>query len=115
MTIINNISHRGDNLLTQNQETPKILTRVKWLRVALISLVLLCVLEIWITSRLATYGTKVQEIQQATARLTLENQILESKIAEKSSLANLEKTASVYGFAPMKNFDYITPQKLAAK
>jgi hypothetical protein len=47
--------------------------------------------------------------------LELENQILQTEIAEKSSLRNVEDIATKLGFADIKKLSYIKEQNLASK
>lgn len=71
-------------------------------------------LEIWMVTRLSTYGHKIQELKVAKANLELENQIIENQIAEKSSLISLEEKAEAYGFSNIKNLEYVKPASLAS-
>lgn len=72
------------------------------------------ILEIWMTNRLSTYGSKIQEINDLKSQLTLENSLLENEIAQDSSLSVIEVKANSLGFESIKNIDYIKPEALAA-
>lgn len=86
----------------------------KILRFGVVGLFLLLFVEIWISSRLATYGDEIQELKNAQAELKLENQMLENSIAERASLVTLEPQAQALGFGTSKNVEYLKPANLAA-
>ncbi len=69
---------------------------------------------LWSVNRLSTYGEKIQELKNAQARLELENQILENKIAAESSLNSIEKKAVALGFDSVKNYQYLKSPELAS-
>ncbi|MDO8498817.1 MAG: hypothetical protein Q7S44_03455 [bacterium] len=83
-------------------------------KVGLVCLFALLFIEIWLSSRLATYGNKIQELKTAQAELKLENQILENSIAEHTSLISLEPQATALGFTTIKTIEYMKPLNLAA-
>ena len=73
------------------------------------------VLEIWSVNRLATLGPKINTLEQAKAKLTLENQVLENEIAQKSSLSEVEDQSKQLGFQRIKSVIYLGPDNLALK
>lgn len=87
----------------------------KIIKVCCFIFVAIVVLEIWAVNRLSTYGYKIQEIEQAEVALNLENQILENKISQQSSLINIENKASDLGFATISKIDYLKTPSLASK
>lgn len=84
------------------------------IRVGVVTLLIIFFLEIWMVTRLSTYGNKIQEMKDNKANLLLENQILENAISEKSSLALIEKKALLLGFEPIKKIESIKPSGLAS-
>lgn len=77
-------------------------------------LIIVFILEIWMVNRLSTYGTKIEQLQEAEVNLKLENQILENQIAQNSSLAQIEERSSLLGFGNTKNLEYIKSPALAS-
>lgn len=77
----------------------------------LIAIVSVVVLEIWVMNRLSTYGEKIGEIEHAIESLRLENQILENKVAQKSSLYQLKKYGANLGLDKIKKIEYIDPNQ----
>lgn len=73
------------------------------------------VLEIWSVNRLATLGSRINNLEQTKAALTLENQVLANQIAEKSSLSKIEVTSIQLGFQKIKSVVYLGPDNLAYK
>lgn len=71
--------------------------------------------EIWVVNRTATYGDKIYQLKHAQADLELENQVLSNTIAQVSSMALLEKKATVLGFNTINHIEYIKfSEKLAS-
>ncbi len=73
----------------------------------------LSVLEIWTVNRLASYGVEINNLEKAKSDLSIENQLLEKKIAEKQSLRVNEKISKNLGFERIKNFQYFKDHNLA--
>lgn len=63
-------------------------------------LIVVFVLEIWVSNRLSTNGRQIQDIKKIQADLILENQILENSIAQNMSLGIIEQRAKSLGFFP---------------
>lgn len=95
----------------ENESNKKIVKAVKI--VAVVFLVVFFI-EIWVSTRLSTYGNKIQDLKVAKAGLELENQVLENEIAEKTSLLSIEFQANIYGFDTAKNLEYVKPLNLAS-
>ncbi|MFH0937016.1 MAG: hypothetical protein V1808_01860 [Candidatus Daviesbacteria bacterium] len=98
--------------IKQEEERPK-KRLLKVIRVTVVLVLVIFFLEIWMMTRLSTYGNKIQELKQTKDAITLENQILENTIAKNSSLNLVEKKASQLGFGSIKNLEYIKPTALA--
>ncbi len=86
----------------------------KLVKFSLAAFLVIFLLEIWTVNRLATFGDKIQQIEDTRASLELENQYLKSQIAEQSSLPVVEKKAAELGFVPMENLAYLQTTSLAA-
>lgn len=71
------------------------------------------VTEVWAANRLSTYGEQIAKITQETQQLTLENQLLENEIAQKSSFNQVEKHAKILGFEEIQHVQYLQPLDLA--
>lgn len=81
--------------------------------ILVIALVPLIVLAIWATNRLATYGEQINQLEKTKRALTLENEVLANKIAEKSSLSKTEQQSLNLGFEKIKNVESIQLPNLA--
>ena len=92
---------------------PELLIRKKILVLPITIIILVAILEIWVVNRLASYGDQIGNLEQTQARLKIENQLLENKIAEKSSLMEAEKLVNRLGYQKVKNFEYIKAENLA--
>lgn len=86
----------------------------KFIKIGAVLFFVVLMLEIWMTNRLSTYGSKIEEMKEAQAKLTLENQVLENQVAQKSSLLSLESKAGQLGFNSIKNPEYYHPASLAS-
>ncbi|GEM_PF-1627628 len=86
----------------------------KTLKIGVVFFLLILAVLLWSVNRLSTYGEKIQELKVAQARLELENQVLENKIAQGASLHSIEKKASVLGFDSVKNYQYLKSPELAS-
>ena len=71
------------------------------------------IIEIWAVNRLSTYGEKLSMIEQQKQELTLENQTLGDEIATRSSLAEIEKYATAFGFVDTTKVSYLPNEGLA--
>ena len=86
----------------------------RFIKAALVLIIIIFIFEIWVVNRLSTSGYKIEELKKAQAILELENQVLASRIAEESSLWKMEEKALFLGFKNIKNFDYLKPLNLAS-
>lgn len=102
-----------ERLIKQREHTsPKTKLR-SFIKVVILLFILSIVLELWLLSRLSTYGHKINEMDMAKQQLELENQVMENTLAYKTSYKEIENTAEQLGFASIKNIDYITPTNLS--
>lgn len=104
------------NLLTQNQRSSSIvesLNRNKIIRILFLLLVIVLIVEVWTVNRLSTLGGKIRELKIAKANLEIENQLLESKILEHSSLYFIEEQSYKLGFSNIKDVEYLKTENLA--
>lgn len=85
-----------------------------YLKVSVVFLLAIFALEVWMVNRLSTYGEKLNQIKLAESKLQLENQLLENKIAQKSSLLQTTKNSGQLGFSEIKNVEYIKPLNMAS-
>ena len=74
---------------------------------ALLSLLILGIAEVWINNTMATFGTKYENISSLQQSIKTENQILEDELALQLSLANIATKSSVLGFSRPKDVQYL--------
>lgn len=67
----------------------------------------LVVLQVWANNTLAMYGSKLDSISQLDSSLELENQVIENKIAELSSLNNIASKSATLGLSTPKSVQYL--------
>jgi len=67
----------------------------------------LIVAQVWANNTLATFGKGFDEIQQKDAALQLENQVLENKIAELSSINKIASESATLGLTTPKSIQYV--------
>lgn len=67
----------------------------------------LVIAEIWANNTLASFGKRFEDIQVMDQSLRLENQILENKIAEVSSLNNIASKSAELGLGSPKSIQYL--------
>jgi hypothetical protein len=72
-----------------------------------IGLIVLMVMEIWVSHNFVISGAKLQEIENLQSSLTLENQILEDNIASSSALVKVASSAATLGLITPSNIQYI--------
>lgn len=101
-------------LLQQEKENNPRKKLTKLLKIGVVFFLLIFFLEVWMVNRLSTYGDKIQTLQEAKVALLLENQVMETMIAQKSSLFQIEIEANKLGFAPIRNLEYFKPVALAS-
>lgn len=85
----------------------------KILMLMLLVLLSTVVLEIWISSRISTFGSKIFLLNQEESDLQLQNQLLQNEIATSSSLNEVSKAAQLLGLEDIRHLEYIEPLGLA--
>lgn len=86
---------------------------VYFVTLGVIILSVFLVAQVWLANRFSTYGEKIQDLSNKKTSLALENRILESKIADRSSLLRVEDSAVKLGFVKISNIQYLKPVTLA--
>jgi hypothetical protein len=81
----------------------------------LLVLIPLIIMVIWSLNRLSTFGDQISSLQQTKESLLLENQVLENKISELSSLKKIEQVSKSYGFEKISKIEYLKISDLALK
>lgn len=102
------------NFKIRKLQTDKPRRVVQLVKIGIVGLVGLFILEIWMASRLTTYGNKIQQLDQVKSKLSLENQLLEYQIAQQSSLKNLSQVATKLGFNQISVVEYYKPSSIAS-
>lgn len=89
--------------------------KLKYQIILLLALLVLfaTVLTIWSVNRLATVGEQIAQIERTKSALELENELLEKKIAEKKSLAQVEQSSKQLGFGKIQKIEYVSDSGLA--
>lgn len=78
-----------------------------------LALLFVAVLEIWALNRLSTFGEQIVRIEQSSSQLKVENQLLENRIAEKSSLKEISELSRSLGFASASKIQYLRVDAIA--
>src|SRR5579871_5410004 len=89
------------------------LERRKIILLTIIIFLVVALIEIWAVNRLSTYGEKLSAIEQQKQELTLENQTLQDEIATRSSLSEVQKYATAFGFSDKTTVSYLPGEGLA--
>ena len=79
-----------------------------------IALLVILLVEVWAVNRLSSYGDKLTQIKNSQETLTLENQVLENQVAQKSSLFFIEQSSFKLGFESAKNIEYLKTTAVAS-
>ena len=83
--------------------------------VLVLLLIAFSIVEIWVVNRLSTYGEQISKLEETRTNYVLENQVLQNQIDEASSLEEIGKLVKSYGFAEIKNIEYLTTSDLTPK
>lgn len=78
----------------------------KFIITLLLLLIPFVVLEIWSLNRLSTLGEQINTLEKTKQALILENQLLENEISKYSSLKEILKKATLFGFEKSNNIEY---------
>lgn len=84
---------------------------VNWVQIILISSWLLATMvygwQIYLNNMSYGSGETIRNLEETEASLTLENALLENKIAEAKSLKYVSVEATKAGFIPVKRVEYV--------
>lgn len=72
-----------------------------------VAILVLAVMEIWISNMVVTYGEKFEKLSELEQSLNLEKQILENEIAKHASLGSIASKSASYGFSKASSIQYI--------
>lgn len=70
-------------------------------------LLILVLVEIWLSNSLAIYGKKLEKLADTTRKLGLQNQILQNEIAKGKSLTGIASKSAELGFSYPGSIKYI--------
>lgn len=79
----------------------------RWVILAVFCLLILGLLEIWVSNTTVIYGEKFEQMVALERVLAMENQILENEIAKNSSLISISSKSAELGFSPPSSIQYI--------
>ncbi|MBI2040279.1 hypothetical protein HYT18_04335 [Candidatus Microgenomates bacterium] len=79
----------------------------KYFLLAVVSLFILTMVEIWVANTVAGFGENFAEISSLKQSLSLENQILENEIAKYASLNSVASQSAKLGFSKITSIQYI--------
>lgn len=100
------------NTIIEHLKTQKFHSR-KVIATGIALLLIMLVAEIWSLNRLATFGTQITKFESASAALRMENEMLQNKTAELTSLNTIESHALILGFRPIHSIEYISANDVA--
>ncbi len=78
---------------------------VRWLGI-LVAIVLVCLLYVGLTSRVAVLATEVQGLREREAQLISQNEDLQADVARGSDLQNIAAKAAGMGMVPATTVEY---------
>lgn len=70
-------------------------------------IIILAVIQVVISNRLASFGKKISNLSIQTKQLTLENERIKKKIASSSALISLTQKAGELGFNQKISVEYL--------
>lgn len=79
----------------------------KYITVALVSLFVLMLAQIWASNNVVAYGEKLERLSALSRSLNLENQLLENEIAKERSLVHIASQSAELGFSEPESIQYI--------
>lgn len=92
-----------------NKKTKK--TKKEKLTSLILGLVLiLCLIQLFISHRLATAGEKVAELEVRAAQIEAENNLLEEEISQMGALSRVSQEAAKLGLVRTSSVLYLTSQ-----
>lgn len=86
----------------QKRQFPK-----KTIALALGILILLTLLEIWVSNTVIIYSEKFEKLSSLEKNLLMENKFLENEIAKGSSLNSISSKSAQLGFSTLQSIKYI--------
>ncbi len=90
-------------------------TKAKYQLILVLALMVLfvTVLTIWSMNRLATVGEQIAQLERTKNAIQLENELLEKKIAERKSLAEIDEASQKLGFGKIQTIEYVSDNGIA--
>lgn len=88
-------------------------TKRKVYTVLFLIVILVTILQIWSSNRLATYGEQISKLEHAKEQLITDNSLLEAQIESEASLSNISQKSQELGFTVSKNVKYLQNLGLA--
>ncbi len=79
----------------------------KYISITGICILVLILIEIWVSNSVVTYGSKLERLSAISKSLNLENQVLENEIAKRGSLNNVASKSAELGFSVASDIQYI--------
>ncbi len=79
----------------------------KYLIMSITGLLVLVIIEIWVSNSTVTFGEKFESMQGFKKNLVIENQVLENKIAKSASLTKIASDSASLGFSTPESIKYI--------
>lgn len=79
----------------------------KYIILAIFTISVLTVAQIWANNTLIIYGEKFEKLHLLKQTLSLENQILENEIARQASLISVASKSASLGFSKLESIQYI--------
>ena len=70
-------------------------------------LLILTVIEIWVSNTVITYGDKFESLSKLSKSIQMENLILENQIASSNSLLSIASKSAALGFSKTESIQYI--------
>lgn len=79
----------------------------RWVVLTVFFLLILGLIEIWVSNTTVTYGEKFEKMEALEGILNMENQILENEIAKNASLLSISSKSAELGFSKPSSIQYI--------
>lgn len=78
-----------------------------WVGLLSLFLLVLVLIEIWVSNQTISFGAKFEKISVLERILDMENQLLENEIARSASLLNISSKSAELGFLKPSSVQYI--------
>ena len=79
----------------------------KYIIFSLTGLLILTLIEIWVSNEAVAFGEKFEKLSILEKGLKMENQILENEIAKNTSLSSIATKSAQFGFSQAVSIQYI--------